>query len=46
MDKDQKIYDLEERANKFADRVTDYVLKLPKTTPNVEYGRQLVRYGG
>ena len=46
MDKDQKIYDLEERANKFADRVTDYVLKLPKTTPNVEYGRQLVRSGG
>ena len=42
----KKIFDLEERAFKFADRITDYVLKLPKTIPNVEYGRQLVRSGG
>lgn len=42
----KKIYDLEERTFKFADRITDYVLKLPKTIPNIEYGRQLVRSGG
>src|SRR5579864_7801777 len=41
-----KIWDLEERSFKFADRITDYVLKLPKTIPNIEYGRQLVRSGG
>lgn len=41
-----KIFDLEERTQKFADRITDYVLKLPKTAANIEYGRQLVRSGG
>lgn len=44
--KNNKIYDLEERAFKFADRITDYVLKLPKTAPNIEYGKQLIRSGG
>ncbi len=41
-----KIWDLEERAFKFADRITTYVLKLPKTIPNIEYSHQLVRSGG
>ena len=41
-----KIYDLEERAFKFAERVVDYVLKLPKTIPNIEYSRQLIRSSG
>ena len=42
----KKIYDLEERTFRFADRITDYVLKLPKTIPNIEYSHQLVRSGG
>ena len=46
MEENKKVFDLEERTNKFAENVTDYVLKLPKTIPNVEYGRQLVRSGG
>jgi four helix bundle protein len=43
---DGKIWDLEERSFKFADRTTDYVLKLPKTIPNIEYSHQLIRSGG
>lgn len=42
----QKLYDLEERAAKFSGRVADYVFKLPKTIPNIEYSKQLVRSGG
>src|SRR3989344_5471945 len=42
----KKIYDLEERTFRFANRITDYVLKLPKTIPNIEYSHQLVRSGG
>jgi four helix bundle protein len=42
----KKVYDLEERTYKFANRVTDYVLKLPKTIPNIEYGHQVVRSSG
>ena len=45
-EKNKKIYNLEERTFAFAERVTDFVLKLPKTIPNIEYGRQLVRSGG
>ncbi len=41
-----KIYDLTERAFQYAERLTDYVLSLPKTIPNIEYGRQLIRSGG
>ncbi|MFH0820004.1 MAG: four helix bundle protein [bacterium] len=39
-------YDLEERSLKFAKRVNDYVNKLPKTIPNIENGKQLVRAAG
>jgi four helix bundle protein len=37
---------LEERCLKFAQRVRDYVKRLPKTIPNIEYGRQLIRASG
>jgi four helix bundle protein len=39
-------YDLEERTYKFGRRITDYVNKLPKTIPNIENGKQLVKAGG
>ncbi len=39
-------YDLEERCFIFAKRVNGYVNKLPKTIPNIENGKQLVRSGG
>ncbi len=39
-------YDLEERTFVFAKRVNEYTTKLPKTTPNIEDGRQLVKAAG
>jgi len=44
--KQNKNYDLEERCLNFAKRINEYVNKLPKTIPNIENGRQLVRSGG
>lgn len=41
-----KYRDLEERTYKFAERCRDFVKKLPKTVPNFEYGKQLVRSSG
>jgi four helix bundle protein len=41
-----KHYDLEERTYLFARRVNEYVKKLPKTTPDIEIGRQLVKSSG
>lgn len=41
-----KRYDLEERTFNFAKKVNEYVNKLPKTIPNLENGKQLVRSGG
>ena len=41
-----KQYDLEERCFNFAKRVNVYVNKLPKTIPNIENGKQLVRAAG
>jgi len=41
-----KRYDLEERCLKFAQRVRNYVKKLPRTISNIEYGRQLIRASG
>jgi len=46
MEENKKIYDLEERTFKFAERVAGYVLKLPKNIVNIEYGKQLVRSSG
>ena len=41
-----KRYDLEERTLGFAKRVVKYVNSMPKSIPNVEIGRQLVRSAG
>jgi len=41
-----KKYDLEERTLSFAKRVRDYVNRLPKSTTNIEFGKQLIRAGG
>ncbi|HUD19186.1 MAG TPA: four helix bundle protein [Patescibacteria group bacterium] len=48
MDKIQstKQYDLEDRTYEFAKRCRDFVVKLAKTQPNVEYGGQLIRSSG
>jgi four helix bundle protein len=40
-----KIYDLEERTALFAEKVRDFVLKLPRNLANNEYGPQLIRSG-
>ena len=39
-------YDLEERTFLFANRVNDYVNKLPYSVPNNINGKQLIRAGG
>ncbi len=41
-----KQYDLEERTLGFAKRVNNYVNRLPKTIPNIENGKQLVKAAG
>ena len=41
-----KRYDLEERTFEFAKRCRDLVKKLPRTTVNIEYGKQLARSSG
>ena len=41
-----KQYDLEDRALLFAKTVNNYVCRLPKTIPNLENGKQLVRATG
>lgn len=41
-----KHYDLEERTVRFAERCRDFVKKLPRTVPNIEYGKQLIRSSG
>lgn len=41
-----KYYDLEERTYEFAKKCRDFVRKLPRTIPNIEYGKQLVRSSG
>ena len=41
-----KQYDLEERTFMFAQRVREYVKKLPRTIPNIEYSGQLIRSSG
>jgi four helix bundle protein len=41
-----KIYDLEERCLKFAEKINLYVNQLPKTISNLENGKQLVRSAG
>ncbi|MBI1999409.1 MAG: four helix bundle protein [Parcubacteria group bacterium] len=41
-----KRYDLEERTHKFARDVRAFVKELPKTTANIEDGKQLIRSSG
>ena len=41
-----KQYDLEERTLKFARRVRSFVKLLPKTTANIEDGKQLIKASG
>lgn len=41
-----KPYDLEERTALFAENCRDFTRKLPKTTPNFEYAKQLIRSSG
>jgi four helix bundle protein len=42
----KKHYDLEDRTLNFTKRVIKFINKLPKTTPNMEIGRQLIRSSG
>ncbi len=44
--KNGKPYDLHERTLVFAKRVRDFVQKLQRTLPNIEYARQLIRSSG
>jgi four helix bundle protein len=39
-------YDLDQRTFSFANRVREYIEKLPKSLTNVEFGRQLIRSAG
>jgi four helix bundle protein len=45
MEETKKIYDLEERTAKFAERIRDFCLQLPKNIANIEYIPQLIRSG-
>ena len=45
MEKQNKVYDLEERTALFAERVRNFCLKLPKSVVNSEYIPQLIRAG-
>ncbi|MGH2552130.1 MAG: four helix bundle protein [Chitinophagaceae bacterium] len=45
MEEPKKIYDLEERTAKYAERIRDFCLRLPKNLVNSEYIPQLVRAG-
>jgi len=46
MSQTNKQYDLEERTFRFAKRCRDFVMKLPKTIANIEYGKQLIKSSG
>jgi four helix bundle protein len=41
-----KIYDLEDRTLAFAKNVRNFFKKLPKTTANIEDGKQLIKASG
>ena len=45
MEKENKIYDLEERTAVYAERVRDFCFKLPKNLAKIEYIPQLIRSG-
>lgn len=41
-----KLYDLEDRTSKFAEEARNYVKNLPKSSTNIEIGRQLFKAAG
>ena len=45
MEPEKKIYDLLERTARFAEKVRDYCLGLPRNAANIEYIPQLMRAG-
>jgi len=40
------MYDLEERTYQFAKEVAVFIKKIPKTTGNIEYSKQVIRSSG
>ena len=46
MDKNSNRYDLEQRTFQFAKMTREFVRKLPKSTGNIEDGKQVVRSSG
>lgn len=46
MNEISKPYDLEERTARFAESCRDFIKKLPRSTANIEYSKQLVRSSG
>ena len=46
MDKNSNRYDLEQRTFQFAKMIREFVRKLPKSTGNIEDGKQVVRSSG
>jgi four helix bundle protein len=44
--RNSKQYDLEDRTLEFAKKVREFVKQLPKTTGNLEDGKQLIRSSG
>lgn len=46
MSNSKPVYDLEERTFQFAKRVRLYIKKLPRTTANIEDGKQVIRSSG
>ena len=42
VEKQSKVYDLEERTFLYAERLRDFCLVLPKNIPNAEYIKQLM----
>ena len=41
-----KVYDLEERTFQFAKKVAQFIKRIPRTTSNIEYGKQVIRSSG
>ncbi|HAP36878.1 MAG TPA: four helix bundle protein [Bacteroidetes bacterium] len=46
MSENQKQYDLEERTEKFAAEVGDFIDSLPSSIRNLEYSKQVIRSSG
>ncbi len=46
MSENRKHYDLEERTEKFAAAIGDFIDPLPKSIRNIEYSKQVIRSSG